>query len=262
MDLHCPDCGSDDLWGDGWGALGEKIVRCEDCRGRWFRDTGDPVHQEPTIETSAPEREVEDAPEGSPIDHHGRPIQVVQPRPRVEIIRDVRLLQDACLRLLVPELARGRMVVGARADAVALDLGQYSPGRLIAAAHRCVRTEYRSDPHLKSWRFDLRNWHGHASPRSDLYRSPSETVVFRLWQQERLVHGLAELNDYDLWVRLRFIGVRDHAPSEQALPQAPRGYWDGTPLLPPGRPPSVPLSQSGGYHPGSVPAEEHWPGRR
>ena len=262
MDFHCPNCGSDELWGDGWGDLGEKIVRCADCEGRWLRDTGVRVYQAPAIDTSTPEREGDDAPDGSRVDQHGRPIEVVQPRPRTETIRDVWLLQDACLRLLVPELAKGRMAVGARADAIALDLGHHSAGRLIAAAHRCVRAGYRSDPHLKNWRLDLRNWYGHASPRSDLYRSPSETAVFRLWQQERLAYSLTELCDDDLWVPLRFIGVQEHASSEQALPQAPRGYWDGLLLLPPGRPSSVPLSQSGGYHPGSVPAEEHWPGRR
>ena len=256
MDLHCPDCGSDDLWGDGWGALGEKIVRCEHCGRRSFRDSGDPVHEQPTVETSpTPERKVDgDADEPA--------VEIIQPRPRMDVIRDIELLRNACLDLLAPELPRPGMAGGPTAEATALDLGHCSSGRLIAAAHRCVRTEYRDDPDLKCWRLDLRNWYWHASTRSDLYRSPREADIFKLWQQERRTSRLAEFSDDDLWVPLRFVGVREDATSEPALPRAPRGYWDGMPRLPPGRPPSVPLSQSGGYHPGSVPAEEQWPGRR
>ena len=261
MDFHCPGCSSDDLWGDGWGGWGEKIVRCESCGGRWLRDSGEPVAGEPTIDTSAraveirtvEERVVEAAPDRPPL-------EVVRPRPGAEVVRDVRLLRHACLRLLLPELARDRMAVGVRAYDFARDLGHYSPGRLIAGAHRYIHSEYRSGPHRRGWSFQFRSWYWHTSTRSDLYRSGSEAAILGLWQQERLVHELVELGDDDLWVPIRLIGVRDHATSEQALPPAPQGYWDGRPKLPPGRPPSVPLSQSGGYHPGSVPAKEQWPG--
>ena len=248
MDFRCPGCGFDDLWGDGWGGCGEKVVRCEKCGGRWLRDGGQPVSEEPTTDTST--QTVEETPDQPPL-------KVVQPRPRDEIVRDVLLLRNAALRLLVKEVAHDSMTVSARDYEFALDLGHYSPGRLIAAAHRCIHSEYRT-----SWSFELQNWYWHASPRSDLYRSRSETAILGRWQQDRLAHALTEFSDDDLWVPLRRIGVREHATPEQALLQAPSGYSDGMPPLPPGRPPSVPLSQSGGYYPGSVPAEEHWPGRR